>query len=474
MVYSGSVVGESHVRSGAREVADRWCRDRGAGWSLCEQLGEGGTAPVFEVMSPDGPRALKVYDEKFSSGARGEIEIERIKQQIGIGLHDCPSLVRVYDGGEFNGRLCLLMSRAPGSELEKHLKEVPRSSIREIMHQVAQACLFLRERDLCHRDVKAANIYATPPDFAKSTLLDVSVARNVHDPVGLGTDHDGQLPVLATARYSPPEYLFRLIDPDALLWHALTVYQLGALLHDLIMRTPLFQAEYEQSEDNRYRFAWLVATKIPAISVTDVDEDLVFLARRALDKDWKRRSELQIEEFLNDPARRSTPALQMLGFGRRGDALPAGGLAVKHARLDRVANKLEEHLTKHFREHGVTTRHEVRPGSHGDASRSVELTWDTSSTTGQSETIRFQLAVRWIERSQGVCFGGSAKLTRTTVDEKKQIGLLLPDVPEDEETLDETLFDQANQAFKTLANEIFRAKEIVSQAMEAETCRCGG
>ena len=464
MVYSGSVVGESNVRSGAREVADHWCRDRGAGWSLGEQLGEGGTAPVFEVMSPDGPRALKVYDEKFSSGARGEIEIERIKQQIGIGLHDCPSLVRVYDGGEFNDRLCLLMSRAPGSELEKHLKEVPRSSIREIMHQIAQACLFLRERGLCHRDVKAANIYATPPDFAKSTLLDVSVARNVHDPVGLGTDHDGQLPVLATARYSPPEYLFRLIDPDAHLWHALTVYQLGALLHDLIMRTPLFQAEYEQSEDNRYRFAWFVATKIPAISATDVDEDLVFLARRALDKDWKRRSELQIEEFLNDPARRSTRALQMLGFGRRGDALPVWGLATKHKRLNETAGKLDEHLAKYFREQGkVMTRHEVRPDSHDDATRSVELTWDTGSATGQLETIGFQLEIQWIEKSQGACFSSSAKLTRTTtVDGKKQaqqVDLLLPDIPEDEETLDKTLFDQASQAFITLANESFGAKE---------------
>ena len=424
-----------------------------------EQLGEGGTASVFEVTSPDGPRALKVYNEKFSSGARGEIEIERIKQQIDIGPHDCPSLVQVYHGGEFSGRLCLLMSRAPGSELEKHLKDVPRSSIREIMNQVARACLFLQKMDLCHRDVKAANIYTTP-DFAKSTLLDVSVTRKLHDPVGLGTDHGDQLPVLATARYSPPEYLFRLIDPGADLWHALTVYQLGALLHDLIMRTPLFQAEYEQCKDNRYRFAWFVATKIPAIIATDVDGDLKFLARRALNKDWKRRSELKIEDFLNDPAR-STLALQVVGFGRRGDTPPGGGLAAMHARLDRVADKLDEHLAKYFREQGVTTRHEVRPGSHGDASRSVELTW-TNSATGRSETIRFQFEIQWIEKSPGACFGGFAKLTRTTtVDEKKQVQQVdfsLPDIPEDEETLDETLFDHAIQAFEKLAAEISRAK----------------
>ena len=155
----------------------------------------------------------------------------------------------------------------------------------------------------------------------------------------------------------------------------------------------------------------------------------------------------------------------MLGFGRHGDALPVRRLATKHKRLDEIAGKLDEHLAKYFREQGkVMTRHEVRPDSHDDATRSVELTWDTGSdsTTGQLETIGFQLEIQWIEKSQGICFGGSAKLTRTTtVDGKKQVkqvDLLLPDVPEDKETLDEILFDQANQAFKILANEIFSAK----------------
>lgn len=39
-------------------------------------------------------------------------------------------------------------------------------------------------------------------------LLNVSVIRNVTDPFSLGTDHDGQLPVIATAWYSSREYLF--------------------------------------------------------------------------------------------------------------------------------------------------------------------------------------------------------------------------------------------------------------------------
>ncbi len=206
------------------QIARRWCASKGQEWSLHGELGKGGTAPVFEVRSPDGPRALKIYDKRFSEGARGETERKRIEHQLALSGHACPSLIQVYEGGTFDGRLYLLMARAPGKELEKRLPDVPRDRIRIIMDQVARAALFLRSKDLCHRDIKAANIFVSD-DFNQATLLDISVIRNVRDPLGVGTDHDGQLPIVATARYSPPEYLFRLLEPSEELWHALTIYQ---------------------------------------------------------------------------------------------------------------------------------------------------------------------------------------------------------------------------------------------------------
>src|ERR1035437_5940289 len=108
------------------QIAHRWCQSKGAGWSVRSSLGEGGTAPVFEVESPGGPRALKVYDAKFSAGKKGEIEYKRIEQQLALKGHDCPYLVQIYDGGKVEGRLFLLMGRAPGTELEKRLRDITR------------------------------------------------------------------------------------------------------------------------------------------------------------------------------------------------------------------------------------------------------------------------------------------------------------------------------------------------------------
>ena len=444
-------------RSDARRIAEAWCQEKGNGWSLGGQLGSGGTAPVFEVKSPEGPRALKIYDSKFSAGKLGEIEEARLEQQLGLQGHDCQSLVQVYEGGRIQDRLYLMMSRAPGTELEKHLRDVPRDKIRSIVDQIARACLFLRGRQLCHRDIKAANIFISE-DFGLSTLLDISVIRNIHDPVGVGSDHDGQLPVLATARYSPPEYLFRLIDPSEELWHALTIYQLGALLHDLIMQTPLFQEQYEQSATNRYRFAWIIATSIPTVRIADVDEDLLFLARRALDKDWKRRSELQIEDFLDGSAHRRTRAFRMLGLGAAdGELLPATTLP---ARIEHVAVGLEEHLTTYFRDQGMRTTHEVLPGSDGDASRSLKVSWEAQAA-GVPTTITFQLALRLLDSPPDACFSGRATLSTITAGNARQeAALLLPDIPDDD-CCETALAGQAEEAFATLAIRISGATRIV-------------
>ena len=147
-----------HQPDEALRIAQRWCAGKGIGWEVTKSLGQGGTAPVFEVSSPDGLRALKIYDARFSSGKKGQIERKRIDQQLALMGHSCPYLVQVYQGGKYEDRLYLLMSRASGSELEKQLLNIPPAKIRKIVDQIAQAAIFLRSNGLCHRDIKSANI----------------------------------------------------------------------------------------------------------------------------------------------------------------------------------------------------------------------------------------------------------------------------------------------------------------------------
>ena len=445
-------------RADAWDIAARWCQAQGDDWTLLDQLGAGGTAPVFEVLSPCGPRALKIYDEKFSSGQLGDIEQQRIQQQLCLKNHDCSSLVQVYAGGTFDGRLFLLMSRAPGTELEHRLPELPRSSIRGILHDVATACLFLQSRDLCHRDIKAANVYVSD-DFNHATLLDISVIRAIHDPIGIGTDHDGQLPVLATARYSPPEYLFRLIEPSPSLWHSLTIYQLGALLHDLITGIPLFQTEYQQSATNRYRFAWVVATQTPRIHVSDVDDDLILLANRALDKDWNRRSALNIEDFLDLEPMRQEHALQLLGMFRDPVVHARNDIQQYRMRLDQASSALEQHLIEYLRGGGVTATHRVSPGPTGDNSRTIELEWNTTDDARGTTNVELQYTVRLLVDGPANRFCVTAALTKRAAHMNKSATIELPEVPDDEHA-SATLIGQTEAAIGSLAIDASNADSV--------------
>jgi len=277
----------------------------------------------------------------------------------------------------------------------------------------------------------------------------------------VGTDHDGQLPIVATARYSPPEYLFRLLEPAPELWHALTLYQLGALLYDLIMRVPLFEAEYTKSKENRYRFAWIIATAEPPLQAEDVDRDLMLTARRALDKDWQRRSVLRLEDFLADSNVRQANALQVLGIGiPQAKVQEAGDLTVALQRVREVASDLKDRVVQYLRDHGVRAVHDIQPGPN-DRSKSISFRWDTPGPTPQQIELHFDL--RLLVHSQGDRFALSEKLIMHVSSQPSAVTLTLPEL-RDQPGVEPTLFACAVEAFEKLAVEMSRANVVEEEA----------
>ena len=448
---------EKDTRPEEADIAHRWCKHKGAEWAVRGELGKGGTAPVFEVDSPEGLRALKIYDRRFSAGENKEIEKRRIDEQLKLCGHTCTSLIQIFDGGIYEERPFLLMERAPGRELKKRLGEVPRNKIRLIVDQIARAVEFLKTEGLCHRDIKASNIFVSE-DFNQAKLLDISVIRNIYDPVGVGTDQDGQLPVVATARYSPPEYLFRLEDSGPELWHALNVYQLGALLHDLIMREPLFEIEYKESFKNRYRFAWIVATKTPIIRAVDIDQDLVFKAKRALDKDWRRRGSLKIKDFMADSYVQERDALELLSLASSPDVPQrpdASGNRLR--RIREVAEHLRTEVHRELRQdRGVTTTHHLNAGPQ-DTSKTLKFEWQVPYTGLESRTVTLELNIR-IEETDSDRFRMTATLSTTADKTICQASLKLPPVM-DSEKAESELLAQVAPSLGSLAVELSRRSD---------------
>jgi serine/threonine protein kinase len=168
------------------------------------------------------------------------------------------------------------IAAAPLSDM---ISQIPRQNIWEIIGQVASAAQFLEGLQLCHRDIKPSNI-AVSSDFKSTVLLDLGVLRPFGNEAWKPVTDENQISFVGTLQYSSPEALFREEKDSLEGWRALSFYQIGAVLHDLIMKTPIFQsfaAPYP-------RLVEAIKAEIPTVQASDVVPELVLLARNCLTK----------------------------------------------------------------------------------------------------------------------------------------------------------------------------------------------
>lgn len=234
------------------------------GWEALSHLGSGKSAVVLRARRGEENAALKVFHPELVERHGKSTQIERISREKGLIGATHPHLVKIVDGGEcdLTGHLFIVMELLPCSNLKSVIGKVPVESIPILISQVASAARFLEDRNLAHRDIKPENI-AVSDDFSHAILLDLGVLR----PVGSSnlTDAD-QRPFIGTLRYSSPEFLSRKEEDSQAGWRAVTFYQLGAVLHDMLMRRELFHEDSEPFAD----LVEAVLRKVPEIHAEDV------------------------------------------------------------------------------------------------------------------------------------------------------------------------------------------------------------
>jgi eukaryotic-like serine/threonine-protein kinase len=136
-----------------------------------------------------------------------------------------PNLIHVYDFGEEDGRLYLVMDLLDGCTLREAMQRenIAQRRIIEIARQVASALSYVHSRNIVHRDVKPDNIFVTCAGEVK--LIDFGVAKF------------GELQVtgagftLGTPYYMAPEQVRgERITP------LVDVYAFGITLYELLTR----------------------------------------------------------------------------------------------------------------------------------------------------------------------------------------------------------------------------------------------
>lgn len=246
------------------------------GWLIDGYLGNGKSAVVMPASKEGVHGAIKVFHQELVERYGKEMQYERIlRERSLLGAHH-ENLVKILDGGECpeTKYLYVVMERLPYQNLHDRLADIPLAAVPGIISQIASAARFLEDRQLAHRDIKPENIVISD-DFSKAILLDLGVLLPIGAPSL--TDID-QRQFIGTLRYSSPEFLFREEENTIEGWRAVTFYQLGAVLHDLIMKKVLF-------EDFTDPFPRLVeAVKSEKPHIVSEDYRCVQLANRCLTK----------------------------------------------------------------------------------------------------------------------------------------------------------------------------------------------
>lgn len=272
-------------------------------WTLVEYRDTAGKSSlVFKATRGDETAALKIFDPELIERFGEKVQAERIQRELSLRGKHHPHLVRILDGGccAKRGLWFVAMGYVDAPNLATVLQDVPRERIWPIIEQVASAARFLETLGLAHRDIKPDNI-AVGLDFQHSVLLDLGVIR----PFGVAglTDEDQRV-FVGTLQYSPPEFLFRLEKDSLEGWRGVTFYQLGAVLHDLIMRRRLFSELCEPFA----RLVEAVKHEIPRIDPGGCSPDLVVLTRNCLQKDPELRLRFVRWEDFDVRERRPTHA----------------------------------------------------------------------------------------------------------------------------------------------------------------------
>jgi eukaryotic-like serine/threonine-protein kinase len=261
----------------AQAIAASLIGRRIGGWEIAEFINNGKSAAVLRAVRDGKAAAIKVFDREIIERFGASVQLERIRRELRLIGHGHPNIVEIYDGGYDEGTdsYFVAMEYIAAENLEDLLQAIPADDIPAIVHQLASAAQKLEELELVHRDIKPSNIVYRP-ESKLVTLLDLGVLG----PIGYAgklTDHNGKA-FIGTLQYSSPEYLLREEDGTADGWRALTFYQIGAVMHDLIMKRPIFQEFAEPFS----RLVNAVQYEQPVIQSSNVMPQIVELARRCL------------------------------------------------------------------------------------------------------------------------------------------------------------------------------------------------
>ena len=259
------------------------------GFKVLKLINNGKSAAVFEAEKNEDFYALKIFDNDLVERFGHEIQTKRIEQEIALKNHTIDNLVKIHEGGntDLNGQTYyfLVMELISGSNLKDYINdnECGQNFAIKVLEKLTETTeQLLSKKGIAHRDIKPENIMVS--DENKIILMDLGVLKLVG---AKSFSDEEEKSFVGTLRYAPPEFLLRTEMDTQDGWRAINLYQIGATLHDIIMKKELF---IEKTPYTNLVIA--IKEDTPQISNTKFSFELLQLTRDMMTKDWKKRLQL--------------------------------------------------------------------------------------------------------------------------------------------------------------------------------------
>lgn len=203
-------------------------------YQIKSKLGQGGMGSVYHAYDPNFHRdvALKLLDKRLLHDKKFQRRFER--EARAVAKIDHPGIVPIYDYGEDEGALFLVMPLMEGGTLGKRLENGPLSieEATNILKQIAPALDMTHRLNMVHRDLKPDNIlfdrYGVP------RIADFGIVKSAESSMTLTAGG-----IVGTPAYMSPEQVSSKESIDG----RSDIYSLGIILYQMLTGERPFNAD---------------------------------------------------------------------------------------------------------------------------------------------------------------------------------------------------------------------------------------
>jgi serine/threonine protein kinase len=194
------------------------------GYEIETLIATGGMGAVYRAVqkSLDRTVAIKILPREFSNDAAFCEGFEAEAKAMARLNH--PNLIGVYDFGEVDGMLYIIMEYVPGKSLfhSAHGIAIDANEVIRLVTGICNGLAHAHENGILHRDIKPSNILLDLN--AQPKIGDFGLARPIERKIQEGEE------IFGTPHYTAPE----VVNSPQSVGYRADIFSVGVMLHELL------------------------------------------------------------------------------------------------------------------------------------------------------------------------------------------------------------------------------------------------